>query len=140
MSRHVIANVKSTVSAAASIVAISVLFLAGTAAADEEKSVRCLQTSQIRNTRIIDDQNIVFETNGKRFYNNHLPHKCSGLKSANKFSYTTSQPTLCNVDIINVLSGFGASMMRGAGCGLGEFTPIPNPDKKDDDKNKDKTG
>ncbi len=135
MSRHVIYPVK-----AASIVAMAALFSAGTVTAAEEQAVRCLQTSTIQDTRVIDDQNIVFKTNGNRFYNNHLPHRCSGLKSANKFSYTTSLSVLCNVDIITVLENFGGSMARGAGCGLGEFTPIPDPDKKDKEKdtNKDK--
>lgn len=97
----------------------------------EGKSLDCLQINQIKRTRIIDDQNIVFATNGNRFYNNHLAQKCSGLKSADKFRYKTSQSVLCNVDTITVLHDAGSGMMDGATCGLGTFTPAEDPDKKD---------
>lgn len=99
-------------------------------------AVNCLQISQISNTRIIDDQNIVFKVRNNTFYNNKLPNKCSGLKSANKFTYSTSQSVLCNVDIITVLHDSGPDMMRGASCGLGVFTPTQDPDKKVADKEK----
>jgi hypothetical protein len=109
---------------------------AGVVRADDAKkdevaqATDCLQIVQIRQTRIIDDQNIVFETSGKKFYNNRLTHKCSGLKSADKFRYKTSQSVLCNVDTITVLQGSGSSMMDGATCGLGSFTPTEDPSKK----------
>lgn len=107
-------------------------------AADARKPTDCLQIVQIKNTRIVDDQNIVFETRGREFYNNHLPRKCPGLKSADKFRYKTSQSVLCNVDIITVLLDAGSSLMDGASCGLGIFTPIPDPNKKDPEKEQEK--
>lgn len=98
--------------------------------ANAEKSVNCLHIKQITNTKIIDDQNIVFKVSGNKFYNNQLPHKCPGLKSANKFMYETSLSELCNVDIISVLNDFGGSLTKGASCGLGVFTPTTDPAKK----------
>ncbi|MET0378836.1 MAG: DUF6491 family protein [Spongiibacteraceae bacterium] len=123
----------------AAAVALTVFVSAGATAANEEKATDCLQIVQIKNTRIIDDQNIVFETRGRQFYNNHLPRKCPGLKSSDKFRYKTSQSVLCNVDIITVLVGSGSSMMDGATCGLGSFTPTQDPDEKAKEKAKEKT-
>jgi hypothetical protein len=116
-------------------VALAAVFGAaqGAVAADDEP-LDCLQIVQIKNTKIIDDQNIVFQTRNNKFYNNKLPHKCGGLKSADKFRYKTSLSQLCNVDMITVLQGSGSSMMDGATCGLGMFTPTEDPSKAKDDK------
>jgi hypothetical protein len=99
-------------------------------AAVTDDSVNCLPIAQIKQTKIIDDQNIVFTTRSNKFYNNRLPRKCSGLKSADKFRYKTSQSSLCNVDIITVLQNAGSDLMDGASCGLGSFTPTTDPSKK----------
>ncbi len=85
--------------------------------------VRCLQAISIRNTKIIDDGTIDFDT-GAKLYRNRLPARCPGLKSADKFSYTVSTGSLCNADIIYVLNDYGGEMQRGISCGLGEFVPI----------------
>ena len=118
-------------------IALTTATLIGTALAENAtpadktpESLNCLRIVEISNTRIIDDQNIVFRTRNNRFYNNHLPHKCGGLKSAGKFRYKTSLSELCNVDIITVMNGSGESMMDGASCGLGMFTPTEDPAKK----------
>ena len=109
----------------------STAILLGTSnASAAEAPQHCLQITDIANTKIIDDQNIVFKTRSNKFYNNHLPIKCAGLKSADKFSYKTSLSKLCNVDIITVLESSGASIMNGGSCGLGDFTPTTDPAKK----------
>lgn len=120
------------------VAALSMMMAVGVQAAlaDDAKPVEgkpldCLQINQIKRTKIVDDQNIVFALTGNRFYNNHLAQKCSGLKSSNKFRYQTSQSVLCNVDTITVLHDAGSGMMDGATCGLGKFTPTTDPDKKD---------
>lgn len=112
------------------ICTLAALELAGTSMAHAEESLDCLPSGQISSTKIIDDQNIVFKVRGNKFYNNHLPHKCSGLKAADKFRYTTSISKLCNVDIITVLQEAGGEMVDGAACGLGMFTPTTDPAKK----------
>lgn len=130
---------RSAVRRAAGATAIALLgawglAAAGTAAAADGGAIDCVQIVQIDNTRVIDDQNILFRLRGNRFYNNRLPHKCPGLKSAGKFSYRTSQSVLCNVDTITVLLGSGTSLTRGASCGLGRFTPTTDPARKDKGK------
>jgi len=93
----------------------------------------CLQITDISTTKVVDDQTILFKTRGNHWYKNQLPHKCPGLKSNDKFLYKTSLSKLCNVDMITVLISSGSSMMQGASCGLGLFTPTDDPAKKPKD-------
>jgi hypothetical protein len=78
----------------------------------------------IKQTKVLDDQNILFYTNNNKNYKNHLPYPCSGLASANSFMYRTSESKLCNVDIITVLEKFGGNFTQGASCGLGVFEAL----------------
>jgi hypothetical protein len=109
--------------------AITLLSLTLTAQADTAGAVDCLPTNLISRTKVIDDQTILFKTRGKQWYENRLPHKCPGLKSAGKFLYKTSIAQLCKVDTITVLQDAGG-LAKGATCGLGMFTPTDDPAKK----------
>lgn len=84
----------------------------------------CVMLNRIRQTRVIDDQTIVFQMNGSKLYKNVLPNRCPQLGFERSFSYATSITQLCNVDIITVLTQFGGQLQRGASCGLGKFEPI----------------
>lgn len=84
----------------------------------------CIPLTQARSTRIRDDYTIDFEGPGDKVWRNTLSNRCSGLKSADKFTYETSLSQLCNTDIIYVLNDYGGSLQRGAGCGLGQFVPV----------------
>lgn len=86
------------------------------------KPESCIPISQIRETRVRDDQTIDFYMNGRRVYRNRLPDSCPELGFEERFGYTTSLSQLCSTDIITVLRE--APLMRGASCGLGQFTPI----------------
>jgi len=98
----------------------------------DEQAKRCVSLHAIRNTRVLDDSNIVFEMAGGKTLVNKLPHKCPGLGFEKRFAYKTSLSQLCNTDIIWVLTTTG----RGASCGLGLFepwvAPEPAPDKPGD--------
>lgn len=115
----------------------AMLLTAAAVRADEQKSggatERCLPIKSIKQTKVVDDQNILFYVSGGKVYTNHLPHSCSGLASADTFKYKTSQSELCNVDVITVLHRAGGSLMPGASCGLGEFAPatVQQEAKKD---------
>ena len=85
-------------------------------------TVNCINTSRIRNTRIVDDSTILFYMSGGKAYINRLPRRCSGLRMAGGFGYETSTRQLCRVDTITVLRTGGGGM--GAACGLGVFKPI----------------
>lgn len=93
--------------------------------------VNCVPITNIRETRVIDDQTIDFRMNNNQIYRNTLPNSCPGLRMERSFSYATSQSQLCNVDIITVLHTSGAPY-RGASCGLGQFTPVKPADASPD--------
>ena len=84
----------------------------------------CIPIVQFRETRIRDDWTIDFIRDGKRAWRNTLPNRCSGLKSADAFTYETSLSQLCSTDIIHVLERYGNDLHKGAGCGLGPFVPV----------------
>ena len=91
------------------------------------KTVNCLDTYQIKATDVIDNQNILFRTNGNTLYMNHLPHRCSGLKMQDGFSSTLrGLNTLCNVDVITPISTGGAVY---GPCPLGEFEEVTKAGK-----------
>jgi len=81
----------------------------------------CLTTYQIDRTKIVDDSTIIFYMHNGQAWKNTLPHKCSGLKYSNGFSYSTPTNTICsNLQTIKLVD-------RGTRCGLGEFTPFTPP-------------
>lgn len=100
-------------------------------AADEDEELypdvtpeNCVTVSLIKQTEIIDDQNIIFRMRGGKIYRNHLPRKCFGLKRRESFSYEVRTPQLCGVDTIRVVDPFRQSLDTGPSCGLGKFYPI----------------
>jgi len=117
--------------AAAASVASLALAGASLAASSEEKLARyqptgkkisCVETYQIRETDVIDNQNVLFRTNGNKYYMNHLPNRCSGLKIQDGFSYTLrGLNKLCNVDVITPVSTGGAVY---GPCPLGDFEEV----------------
>ena len=84
----------------------------------------CVTISQIRSTKVVDNNNIDFRMAGGKTYRNTLPQSCPGLKFENRFSYRTSINQLCSVDIVHVLHDEGGRLYEGAGCGLGKFQQI----------------
>nr|WP_314464864.1 hypothetical protein [uncultured Novosphingobium sp.] len=85
----------------------------------------CLSLVQFSNTRIRDDWTIDFIGGaGNRVWRVTLPNRCSGLKSADSFTYATSLSQLCRNDIVYPLNRVGGGFQRGAGCGLAPFTPV----------------
>ncbi|WP_414902751.1 hypothetical protein ACMT1E_05920 [Sphingomonas flavalba] len=85
----------------------------------------CVQTINIRSTRVRGDRVIDFEMTGGKVLRNVLPNACPSLGFEQRFAYRTSTAQLCSVDIITVLHTPGPS--RGASCGLGPFQPIDRP-------------
>ena len=81
----------------------------------------CVDTSRIKETRILDDQTILIIMLGGKVYINRLPNQCTGLKIEDGFSYSTSINKLCKQDIISVLSPYSVSNGK---CGLGDFVPF----------------
>ncbi len=89
--------------------------------------VNCITLSQLRQTRVIDDQTIDFILHDGTILRNTLPSRCPSLGFERAFSYSTSINRLCNVDIITVVNQ-GGGPRRGASCGLGMFVPVKPAD------------
>jgi hypothetical protein len=86
----------------------------------------CIRASDISHTRIRNDSTIDFVMRGQQVYRNVLPHSCSGLAAADKFSYSPTTNELCSVDTIRVIENDGSP---GPTCGLGKFQRIELPFK-----------
>lgn len=85
------------------------------------KRTLCLDMVNIRNTKILDDQTILFSTYGGKVYVNRLPASCFDLKNSGAFSFETSLDRLCRQDIIEVVESTSG---QGSKCGLGKFIEI----------------
>jgi len=85
---------------------------------------KCVRTSQIRHTYIIDDRTIIFYMSHQKIFVNQLPYRCSGLRMAGTFSYRPIGSQLCKVDTIKVVRSFGGRPDIGPSCGLGMFRPV----------------
>jgi len=78
----------------------------------------CLDVFRIKESLVLDDQCIIFETYGGDFYVNRLPIRCPGLRIGNGFAYETHYEKLCKQEIIEVLE-YGSAVENT--CTLGEF-------------------
>ena len=91
--------------------------------------VSCIYLRNIRSTKVIDDKTIDFHMNGQKVFRNTLPNSCPQLGFERAFGYQTSVSQLCSVDLITVIVQ-GSPGVRGATCGLGQFTPVSFPPNK----------
>jgi len=90
---------------------------------DDPEAKRCINTTAIRSTDVIDDNNIAFYMRGSTVYLNILPRRCTGLGRERRFSYTTTVGSLCSSDMIRILQDGGGGIMQGRSCRLGVFHP-----------------
>lgn len=87
----------------------------------------CIPLTRITSTKVRDGRTIDFMSGAREGWRNVLPQECPGLLQEDAFTYAASLSQLCNTDIIYVLQHWGSELRRGAGCGLGKFTPITLP-------------
>ena len=90
----------------------------------------CVPMRSLRQSIILDDHTIFFESVGRRGYMNRLPHRCPGLTREERFAYANSFGSLCRAEIITVLDSFGRSW---GSCGLGDFEEYKKKPKQDRD-------
>ena len=90
----------------------------------DREAERCINVSRIKETHIVDDNNVLFYMRGNEVYLNELRWACRGLKRERQFSYSVRANRLCGTDTITVLQGFGSSLSPSNSCGLGQFVPI----------------
>lgn len=84
----------------------------------------CLPLMQVRSTNVVDGQTIDFQLRDGSVWRNRLPRSCPTLGFNRAFSYSTTIPQLCNVDLIQVIVQ-GNPGIIGASCGLGKFERLP---------------
>lgn len=92
--------------------------------APPEELVNCVNLSRVDDTRIVDEQTILFYTRSGDIYRNVLPHRCPGLDRNATFMYRVTTSQLCAVDVITLLEDLGSRFMPTVSCGLGKFQPI----------------
>ena len=84
--------------------------------------VNCINRSQVRSFRVIDDRTIDFERNRNQAWRNNLPMRCSGLTFGQAIQVNSRTSQICSFDSITPRSmGSGPNAMR---CQLGQFQPM----------------
>jgi hypothetical protein len=81
----------------------------------------CIQSYDIDETKVIDDNDVLFRVHVDEYYVNRLRRPCPDLRVQRRFKYTlrgTSE--LCSGDAITVIDGVG----MGPGCILGQFEAV----------------
>jgi len=82
------------------------------------KTRSCVPMRSLRQSIILDDSTIFFESVGRKGYMNKLPRECRGLLREERFAYSNSFGSLCRAEIITILDSFGRSW---GSCSLGDF-------------------
>lgn len=96
---------------------------------EKDESVRsCISVTRIRNTRVVDDRNVLFYLRGSQIYHNILPRQCHGLSREGRFSFHVPTGNLCQLDSIRVLYSAGLGLEEGISCQLGYFHKITKED------------
>ncbi|HEY7671693.1 MAG TPA: hypothetical protein VIC71_05700 [Gammaproteobacteria bacterium] len=85
--------------------------------------VDCISVNRIKQTKVIDDQTVLFVMNGGVYLSNILTRTCPGLGREKRFMHETNG-RLCDIDTITVLEQWGTSFRSGFTCQLGQFYPI----------------
>lgn len=89
----------------------------------------CINIRRVRNTKVVDGKNILFQMSGKKYFLNEMSRKCPRLAAEERFMYKLHSSRLCHVDTITVLDSFGRDW---ASCGLGKFREVVKKEKKED--------
>ena len=117
---------KRSIIMALSLFCISIFISSGVFAQSKADQIlgeraSCLGIQKIKETKTLDDQTILFETDDGTVYINRLPAYCTNLGFSGTFTYETSLNKLCKQDIITVVE---KDLTRGISCGLGEFIQV----------------
>lgn len=90
----------------------------------------CVPMRSLRQSIILDNRTIFFESTSRRGYMNRLVNECPGLLREQRFAYANSFGSLCRAEIITILDSFGRSW---GSCGLGDFEEYKKKPKGEDD-------
>jgi len=76
---------------------------------------KCISYSLIKNTKVVDDNRIIFEMKHRKYMLNTLRSECRRLAYINNFAIAPFGNRVCGSDTINVIANGGPA------CMLGEF-------------------
>lgn len=88
------------------------------------KPVDCLPITQVDSTRVLSDSAILFKLRSGKLFLSKLPYTCPRLGFEERFSFKTSTPYYCSIDVVTVLDH---QLQDIASCPLGEFQPVKVP-------------
>jgi len=88
------------------------------------ESERCLSTSRIRRTEVLDDRHIVFHMSRDRYYLVQFPHRCPTLDKNSALMYDVQGSRLCQLNRIRAVNGSGMSRSIGPVCMLPAFEEV----------------
>ncbi len=104
---------------------IEALLNESSSAEDYTERERCINTRSIRNTRVLDDQHIVFELTSNRYYLVQFKHRCFRLRPRSTVIYETRSSQLCRLDAIRAAdSSLASSADIGPPCTIPGFIPV----------------
>lgn len=98
--------------------------------AEPLEAERCIRSSAIDTTEVLNNKLVVFKVGRRDIYINQLPVNCPGLKPKAKIALTSRDDRLCQLDSIRVLypagmaANGGDNIMPGPSCMLGKFERI----------------
>ncbi len=95
-----------------------------------EKVQRCLQLSRLDRTEVLNDHQILFQTQGHKSYVNTLPYPCPGMRRDSTLMFRTSIDLVCDVDVVTIVDQLGWGLQPRASCGLGKFDPVDEDEVK----------
>ena len=79
---------------------------------------KCVRTRFIKQTKVLDDNHIIFEMGNRKVFLNTLDHKCSRLGFERSITYSVRGGRLCSTDVVSVLD---TTLGAGPACFLGKF-------------------
>lgn len=85
---------------------------------------RCIATTRLDRTEVVDDETVLFYMRDGDIYRNRLSRSCPGLEREKRFTYRVYGNQLCRVDTITVLESRSFGLNDGFTCSLGDFQPI----------------
>lgn len=94
------------------------------AASQPGDPTRCISTTRLDRTKVVDDETVLFYMRGGDIYRNRLSRSCPGLEREKRFTYRVYGNQLCRVDTITVLESRAFGLTDGFTCALGDFQPI----------------
>ena len=86
------------------------------------KTENCLRVNDIRSSRILNKNQILFEMSGNRTYLNE-PTSCPSLNRTYALSYVVTNNDLCTTTIVRIIDPSSPVPEHGS-CGLGRFQEL----------------